>query len=112
MRPLRAHPIFVPPHPPRSGCNAASVHLISLVALRWTRDTGAGGAQEEVGMALMTTLWNDWRRWTCSHRWVRARWDDGTYGLRCALCMKPYRHTWDEIIGSTPTPHDRLRPAA
>ncbi|HXE30650.1 MAG TPA: hypothetical protein VN515_02485 [Terriglobales bacterium] len=51
-------------------------------------------------MKLVETLLSDWQRWTCSHRWVRARWDDGSYGLRCSLCMKPYRHTWDEIIGA------------
>lgn len=49
-------------------------------------------------MALMENLLSDWQRWTCSHHWVRARWDDGSYGLRCAHCMKPYHHTWNEII--------------
>ncbi|HVA62762.1 MAG TPA: hypothetical protein VNF74_03475 [Terriglobales bacterium] len=43
-------------------------------------------------------------RWVCSHRWVRARWQDGSYGLRCAQCMKAYPHTWNEIIAGPGTP--------
>ncbi|MGH9393894.1 MAG: hypothetical protein ACRD1E_06965 [Terriglobales bacterium] len=39
---------------------------------------------------------------SCSHRWVRARWDDGTYGLRCAACMRPYRRSWDEPLAPAP----------
>lgn len=53
-------------------------------------------------MALLTSLLGEWQRWTCSHQWVRARWDDGSYGLRCALCMRPYARTWNEIIAQPP----------
>lgn len=35
---------------------------------------------------------------TCSHHWVRARWSDGSYGLRCSACMKPYAVTWNELL--------------
>ena len=53
-------------------------------------------------MALLTSLLGEWQRWTCSHQWVRARWEDGSYGLRCAQCMKPYARTWNEIISQPP----------
>jgi len=55
-------------------------------------------------MKLVETLLCDWQRWTCSHHWVRARWSDGSYGLRCSQCMKAYRHTWDEIIAGPAKP--------
>ena len=48
-----------------------------------------------------------WQRLTCGHHWLRARWDDGSYGFRCAHCMKPYRHTWNEIF-SQPVPRTSL----
>jgi hypothetical protein len=35
---------------------------------------------------------------TCTHKWIRARWPDGSYGLRCQLCMKAYRGTWNSLI--------------
>lgn len=35
---------------------------------------------------------------TCSHHWVRARWPDGSYGLRCSACMKPYPVTWNALM--------------
>lgn len=54
-------------------------------------------------MRLVQNLLGDWQRWTCNHQWVRARWQDGSYGLRCSNCMKAYPHTWNEIIGSKPT---------
>lgn len=41
-------------------------------------------------------------QWSCSHKWVRARWQDGSYGLRCQNCMKRYPRTWDQIIGQQP----------
>ncbi|HVB40489.1 MAG TPA: hypothetical protein VNE83_06285 [Terriglobales bacterium] len=53
-------------------------------------------------MALLASMLGEWQRWTCSHQWVRARWDDGSYGLRCAQCMKPYARTWNEIISQPP----------
>ena len=40
-----------------------------------------------------------WQRSTCHHRWLRARWADGTYGLRCSRCMVAYPHTWEEVMG-------------
>lgn len=49
-------------------------------------------------MNLLENFFNVWERMTCSHRWVRARWEDGTYGLRCAECMRPYRRTWDDLL--------------
>jgi len=49
-------------------------------------------------MTLIENFFNAWERMTCSHHWVRARWEDGTYGLRCAECMRPYRRTWDELL--------------
>jgi hypothetical protein len=54
-------------------------------------------------MVLLETLLSDWQRWTCGHRWVRARWADGSYGLRCAHCMKPYPRTWNDILDQTPS---------
>jgi hypothetical protein len=45
---------------------------------------------------------------TCSHKWVRARFDDGSYGLRCQLCMKHYRHTWDGLMAQ-PVPKPVVR---
>ncbi|MGH9413988.1 MAG: hypothetical protein ACRD0Y_09645 [Terriglobales bacterium] len=29
---------------------------------------------------------------------MRARWDDGSYGLRCSRCMAAYAHTWEDVI--------------
>jgi len=49
-------------------------------------------------MKLVNGLLNAWQRSTCSHRWIRARWGDGSYGMRCANCMKPYPRTWDDLI--------------
>lgn len=43
------------------------------------------------------------QRWACHHQWVRARWEDGTYGLRCSSCMKAYPHTWDDILAAPVT---------
>lgn len=54
-------------------------------------------------MTLVLGLLNGLQRLTCHHQWVRARWRDGSYGLRCASCMKAYPHTWDEIL-ATPAP--------
>lgn len=34
----------------------------------------------------------------CKHQWIRARWDDGSYGLRCSQCMKPHKQTLTELI--------------
>lgn len=53
-------------------------------------------------MRLLENLLSDWQRLTCNHRWVRARWVDGSYGLRCAHCMKAYAHTWNEILAQPP----------
>ncbi|MGH9467554.1 MAG: hypothetical protein ACRD1Y_09380 [Terriglobales bacterium] len=50
-------------------------------------------------MKVVNTILRQWQIRTCSHHWVRARWDDGTYGLRCSRCMAAYTHTWDDIIG-------------
>ncbi len=64
-------------------------------------------------MRLVETLLSDWQRWTCNHAWVRARWEDGSYGLRCSRCMKAYPHTWDEIIApSARAPESDVRRAA
>jgi hypothetical protein len=45
---------------------------------------------------------------TCSHKWVRARFDDGSYGLRCHLCMKAYPRTWDALVAQ-PVPKPVVR---
>ncbi|HZT74313.1 MAG TPA: hypothetical protein VE996_11720 [Terriglobales bacterium] len=43
-------------------------------------------------------FWRWLNQLTCSHHWVRARWADGSYGLRCASCMKPYPVTFDDLM--------------
>ncbi|MGH9417189.1 MAG: hypothetical protein ACRD01_11225 [Terriglobales bacterium] len=55
-------------------------------------------------MNILEHLLADWQRWTCAHQWVRARWEDGTYGLRCSRCMKPYSRTWNELVEAAPGP--------
>ncbi|MGH9475568.1 MAG: hypothetical protein ACRD1C_04475 [Terriglobales bacterium] len=50
-------------------------------------------------MRMMEGLLRGWQQHTCGHRWVRARWDNGTYGLRCARCMVAYERTWEDVIG-------------
>jgi hypothetical protein len=50
-------------------------------------------------MALFEGVLRAWQRSTCHHRWLRARWADGTYGLRCARCMMAYPKTWEDVIG-------------
>ncbi len=37
---------------------------------------------------------------TCRHQWIRARGLDGSYGLRCQHCMKPYHRTWNQLLNS------------
>jgi hypothetical protein len=49
-------------------------------------------------MKILEILLTDWQRMTCNHRWLRARWQDGSYGLRCSQCMKRYHNTWNDII--------------
>ncbi|HUX68359.1 MAG TPA: hypothetical protein VMV31_12805 [Terriglobales bacterium] len=58
-------------------------------------------------MKLVETLFG---HWVCNHRWVRARWQDGSYGLRCAQCMKAYPRTWNELIAA-PEPAPPAAPA-
>jgi hypothetical protein len=41
---------------------------------------------------------------TCSHQYIRARFDDGSYGLRCMHCLKQYAHTWDEVVNQPDNP--------
>lgn len=53
-------------------------------------------------MNVVEHLLADWQQWTCKHHWVRARWEDGSYGMRCAQCMKPYSHTWNELVEAEP----------
>ena len=36
----------------------------------------------------------------CRHQWIRARGLDGSYGLRCQHCMKPYHRTWNQLLNS------------
>ncbi len=36
----------------------------------------------------------------CRHQWIRARGLDGSYGLRCQHCMKPYHRTWNQLLSS------------
>lgn len=55
-------------------------------------------------MKLVEGVLRSWQQHTCGHRWVRARWEDGTYGLRCVRCMAAYEHTWEDIIGPAATP--------
>lgn len=43
------------------------------------------------------------QRWACHHQWVRARWEDGSYGLRCSSCMKAYPTTWNDILAAPVT---------
>lgn len=49
-------------------------------------------------MRLLDWLLNLWVRAWCSHHWVRTRWDDGSYGLRCEHCLKPYPVTWNDVL--------------
>jgi hypothetical protein len=49
-------------------------------------------------MKLMSGIVLGWQHLACHHRWVRARWEDGSYGFRCAQCMKPYPRTWNDIV--------------
>jgi len=37
-------------------------------------------------------------QWTCPHNWVRARFEDGHYGLRCQYCMKRHERTWNQVM--------------
>ncbi len=37
----------------------------------------------------------------CRHHYIRARFSNGDYGLRCQHCQRPYIHTWNEILGIT-----------
>lgn len=41
---------------------------------------------------------------TCSHRWIRARWEDGSYGLRCQRCFKRHPRTWDQLLARPESP--------
>jgi hypothetical protein len=41
---------------------------------------------------------------TCSHHWVRARWEDGSYGLRCQYCFKRHPQTWDQLLAQAAQP--------
>ncbi|MGH9505878.1 MAG: hypothetical protein ACRD13_03050 [Terriglobales bacterium] len=45
---------------------------------------------------------------TCSHHWVRARWEDGSYGLRCQYCLKRHPQTWDQILAQPDNPQQQL----
>lgn len=49
-------------------------------------------------MKLVNGMVAGWQRLACRHQWVRARWEDGSYGYRCAACMRKYPRTWDEIV--------------
>ena len=51
---------------------------------------------------------------TCSHHWVRARWEDGSYGLRCQYCFKRHPQTWDQVLAQPdkPLPAARVRSGA
>ncbi|MGN6594114.1 MAG: hypothetical protein ACTHJX_14565 [Terriglobales bacterium] len=55
-------------------------------------------------MAMFEGVLRAWQRSTCHHRWLRARWADGTYGLRCSRCMMAYPKTWEDVIGGTVAP--------
>lgn len=33
------------------------------------------------------------------HEWLRARFEDGSYGLRCAVCQKPYPVKLSALVG-------------
>jgi hypothetical protein len=49
-------------------------------------------------MKLVSGIVIGWQQLACHHHWVRARWEDGSYGFRCAQCMKPYPRTWNDIV--------------
>lgn len=49
---------------------------------------------------------------TCSHHWVRARWEDGSYGLRCQYCLKRHPQTWEQILAQPAKPQLQPRRAA
>lgn len=49
---------------------------------------------------------------TCSHHWVRARWEDGSYGLRCEYCFKRHPQTWNQILAQPASPPAASRPVA
>ncbi len=49
---------------------------------------------------------------TCSHHWVRARWEDGSYGLRCEYCSKRHAQTWNQILAQPASPPPVSRPVA
>lgn len=51
-----------------------------------------------VAMRFMEYLIRWWGQAFCGHHWVRARWDDGSYGMRCQYCLKPYAYTWNDVI--------------
>ncbi|MGH9487185.1 MAG: hypothetical protein ACRD04_06290 [Terriglobales bacterium] len=51
-------------------------------------------------MSMMDGLLRACQQHTCKHHWVRARWENGTYGLRCARCMAAYVRTWEDVIGT------------
>lgn len=50
-------------------------------------------------MKFVSGIVMGWQKLACRHQWVRARWEDGSYGFRCAACMKPYPRTWNDIVG-------------
>ncbi len=53
----------------------------------------------------LSEAWSWLAQRSCTHHWVRARWDDGTYGLRCQHCMKRHGQTWNQIMDqSVPVP--------
>ena len=45
-----------------------------------------------------------WGQHTCRHQFVRARFEDGGYGLRCMHCLRPYPTTWNDLVGSGRAP--------
>lgn len=49
-------------------------------------------------MRFLDWLLNLWARAWCGHHFVRTRWDDGSYGLRCEFCLKPYPVTWNDVL--------------
>lgn len=92
---------------PRSGTPASR-------ALAARADAGAS----ESGLArLGGGLWRRFSQLTCSHEWIRARRDDGAYGLRCRSCMKVYPVTFNDLLdagrpAAAPTPELVPAPAA
>lgn len=60
-------------------------------------------------MGFVELLLRWWSQLWCGHHWVRTRWDDGSYGLRCEHCLKPYPHTWNDLL-QQPVPQYRRMP--